>query len=101
MGGRSSRRAAASKLQKDSPWTLEVGVDHRPHPDPFSHSGLQPIVVPGYQVKMKSMFNEESRAEEKYQGGLRGGPTLAELGRLVLQEPSSVSRSRPSRVKVT
>lgn len=68
VGEWSSRRAAASKLQEDSPWTLQVGVGHRPRPDPFSHSGLQPIAVPGSQVKMKSMFNEENRAEGEESG---------------------------------
>lgn len=81
-GGWSSRRAAASKLHEDSPWTLEVGFGHGPQPDLFSHSGLQPITMPGNQVKMKSMFNEENRAggEESGWTDSPGQNPLAELG---------------------
>lgn len=67
-GGMEQSEGSASKLQEDSPWTLQVGVGHRPRPDPFSHSGLQPIAVPGSQVKMKSMFNEKNRAEGEESG---------------------------------
>lgn len=53
---------------RDSPWTLEVGFGHGPQPDLFSHSGLQPITMPGNQVKMKSMFNEKIEQEREESG---------------------------------
>lgn len=52
-----------SKLHEGQPWSAGGGgLGHGPQPDLFSHSGLQPITMPGNQVKMKSMFNEENRA---------------------------------------
>ena len=40
-GGTEQSEGSCLQAEKDSPWTLEVGVDPRPHPDLCSHSGLQ------------------------------------------------------------
>lgn len=82
-GGWSSRRGSCLKLHEDSPhgrwrWALATG----PSCDYFSHSGLQPITMPGNQVKMKSMFGQENRAggEESGWTDSPGQNPLAELG---------------------